>query len=37
LRVVGEVVDWRGHSREEFKAMQDGLEQIRQQGVEPID
>jgi rifampin ADP-ribosylating transferase len=37
LRVIGEVVDWQGHSPEELKAMKDGLEQAKQQGVEPID
>jgi len=37
LRVVGEVVDWRGHSQEELEAMTDGLERISRQGVEPID
>jgi rifampin ADP-ribosylating transferase len=37
LRVVGEVVDWQGHSPEELKAMKDGLEILKQQGVEPID
>ncbi|HEX4746777.1 MAG TPA: NAD(+)--rifampin ADP-ribosyltransferase [Gaiellaceae bacterium] len=37
LRVIGEVVDWHGHSREELTAMKEGLERLRQQGVEPID
>lgn len=37
LRVIGEVVDWQGHSPEELKAMREGLERLRQQGVEPID
>jgi rifampin ADP-ribosylating transferase len=37
LRVVGEVVDWQGHSHEELQAMREGLERLRQQGVEPID
>ena len=37
LRVIGEVVDWQEHSPEELKAMKDGLERLRQQGVEPID
>jgi len=37
LRVVGEVVDWQGHSPEELKVMKDFLEQLKQQGVEPID
>jgi rifampin ADP-ribosylating transferase len=37
LRVVGEIVDWQGHSPEELAAMKEGLEQLRQRGVEPID
>ena len=37
LRVVGEVVDWQGHSPEELKAMKVGLERLKQQGVEPSD
>ena len=37
LRVVGEVVDWQGHSPEQLKAMKDGLEKLGRQGVEPID
>lgn len=37
LRVTGEVADWQGHSPEDLKAMQDGLEELKRQGVEPID
>lgn len=37
LRVAGEVTGWQGHSPEELKAMRDGLERLKQQGVEPID
>jgi len=37
LRVIGEIVDWQGHSPEELKAMMDGVERARQQGIEPID
>ena len=37
LCVIGEVVGWQGHSPEELKAMKDGLERLKQQGVEPID
>ena len=37
LRVIDEVVDWQGHSPEELTAMREGLERLRQQGVEPID
>lgn len=32
LRVVGELLDWQGHSPEEIKAMKDGIA-----GLEPID
>ena len=37
LRVIGEVVKWRGHDHEELKAMKDSVERAKQQGVEPID
>lgn len=37
LRVTGEVTDWQGHSPEALKAMKDGLERLRQQGVEAIE
>jgi hypothetical protein len=37
LRVIGEVAEWQGHSPEELKAMKDGLERLKQQGVGPID
>ena len=37
LRVIGEVIDWQGHSMEELKAMKDGVDRARQQGIEPID
>jgi rifampin ADP-ribosylating transferase len=37
LRVIGEVTDWQGHSREELLAMKDSLERLKRQGVEPID
>jgi rifampin ADP-ribosylating transferase len=37
VRVVGDVPDWQGHSAEQLKAMTDGLERLKQQGVEPID
>ena len=32
LRVVGELDDWVGHSREKLQAMRDGLETLRQRG-----
>jgi rifampin ADP-ribosylating transferase len=37
LRVTGEVMDWQGHSPEALQAMQDGLERLKQQGVEAIE
>lgn len=37
LRVLGEVEDWQGHPPEQVKAMQEGLERLRQEGVEPMD
>jgi hypothetical protein len=37
LRVIVEIVSWRGHCPEELTAMNEGLERLRQQGVEPID
>jgi hypothetical protein len=36
LRVLGEVEEWQGHSPEQLKAMKDGLERLKQQGVEAI-
>ncbi len=35
--VVGEVVDWQGHSPERLKQMLDRVEELRQQGVEAIE
>ncbi len=37
LRVIGEVMDWRGHSPEQLKAMNDHLEKLKQQGIEAIE
>jgi rifampin ADP-ribosylating transferase len=37
LRVTDEVTEWQGHAPDALKAMRDGLERLRQQGVEPID
>jgi hypothetical protein len=40
IRVVNdasEVTDWQGHSPEALKAMQDGIERLRELGVEAID
>ena len=37
LRVIGEVIEWQGHSAAELKNMKDGLERLRQLGVEAIE
>jgi rifampin ADP-ribosylating transferase len=37
LRVVGELVDWVGHSPEKLKAMRDGLESLKRQGAARIE
>ena len=37
LRVTSEVTDWEGHSPEQLQAMKDGLERLRQLGVEAIE
>lgn len=37
LRVTGEITDWQGHSPEQLKAMRDGLEQLKQRGIEAIE
>jgi hypothetical protein len=37
LRVIGEVIEWQGHSAEELKNMKDSLERLRQLGVEAIE
>ena len=37
LRVMGEITNWQGHSPDALKAMKDGLERLKQLGVEPID
>ena len=36
LRVIGEVIEWQGHSAEELKKMKEGVERARQLGVEAI-
>ena len=36
LRVVGEVVGWRGHAPEALRAMRDGIARQEQRGDEPI-
>jgi hypothetical protein len=37
LRVTGEVVSWQGHSPAALEAMEEGLQKLRQAGVQPID
>jgi rifampin ADP-ribosylating transferase len=37
LRVVGELVDWVGHSPEKLQAMRDGLNALKQQGAAQIE
>jgi rifampin ADP-ribosylating transferase len=37
LRVVGEVADWKGHSREVLQQMLDNLAKLRQQGRDIIE
>ena len=37
LRVVGEVVDWVGHSPEKLQAMHDGLIALKRQGAAKIE
>ena len=36
LRVVGEVLDWVGHTEEQLQAMRDYLEELKRQGIEAI-
>ena len=37
LRVVGELVDWVGHSPERLQAMRDGLEALKREGAARIE
>jgi rifampin ADP-ribosylating transferase len=37
LRVIGELVDWVGHSPDKIRAMRDGLEALKQQGSAQIE
>jgi rifampin ADP-ribosylating transferase len=37
LRVVGELVDWVGHSPEQLRAMRDGLDALKRQGAAQIE
>lgn len=36
LRVMGEVLDWEGHSPEELKNMRDHLDKLKRLGIEAI-
>lgn len=37
LRVRGEVTNWQGHTAEQLKAMRDGLERLKELGIEAIE
>ena len=37
LRVVGELVDWVGHSKEKLQAMRDGLDALKRRGAAKIE
>ena len=37
FKVVGEITVWQGHSTNQVKAMKDGLEKLKDQGIEPIE
>lgn len=37
LRVIGEVIDWKGHSADELNNMKANVEQARHRGVEAIE
>ena len=37
LRVIGEVMEWQGHSPERLKAMKDHIEELKRLGAEAID
>lgn len=36
LRIVGEVLDWEGHSPEDLQKMRDSLEELKRLGIEAI-
>ena len=36
LRVVGEVLDWEGHSPEELRKMREHLDELKRLGIEAI-
>lgn len=37
FKVVGEVAIWQGHAPEQVQAMKDGLEKLKDQGIEAIE
>lgn len=37
IRVVGEVMEWQGHSPEQLEAMRQSLERLKAQGIEAIE
>jgi rifampin ADP-ribosylating transferase len=37
VRIVGEIVDWTGHSPEKLKAMRERLDELRRTGEDEID
>ena len=37
LRVIGEIMNWQGHSPEQLKTMKDNIERFRQLGIEAIE
>jgi Rifampin ADP-ribosyl transferase len=37
LRVIGEVMDWKGHAPEQLQAMKDNLQRLKDQGIEAIE
>lgn len=37
LRIVGEVMEWEGHSPERLKQMRDHLEKLKEAGIEAIE
>ena len=37
LRVIGEIIEWQGHTPEQLKAMHDHLDRLKEQGIEAIE
>jgi len=37
VKVVGELLDWVGHSPDQLQAMRDGLAHLKRQGIAVID